>query len=115
DDPRLLRHCTAGCRAGVGRICAGAARRRVRQEVTMTTVERLTRNERDAYRLLYAGFVAATIVDGFDKFTDKLGNWDRYLADGVAERLPVERHTFMQAVGLKIGRASCREGGLVRV
>jgi len=59
-----------------------------------------TRNERDAYRLLYAGFVAAPIIAGFDKFTDKLGNWDRYLSDEVAEKLPVERHTFMQGVGL---------------
>ena len=58
------------------------------------------RNERHAYRLLYAGFVAAPLVAGVDKFTDKLGNWDRYLADDIAEKLPVERHTFMQAVGL---------------
>ena len=58
------------------------------------------KNERDAYRLLYAGFVAAPLIAGVDKFTDKLGNWDRYLADDVAEKLPVERHTFMQAVGL---------------
>jgi len=65
----------------------------------MSAVER-RRNQRDAYRLLYAGFVAAPIVAGFHTFTDKLGNWDRYLADGVAERLPVDRHAFMQAVGL---------------
>lgn len=58
------------------------------------------RGERDAYKLLYAGFVAAPIIAGFDKFTDKLGNWDRYLSDGVASRLPVQRHTFMQGVGL---------------
>ena len=59
-----------------------------------------TRNERNAYRLLYAGFVAAPLIAGFDKFTDKLGNWDRYLSDDVAAKLPVRRHTFMQAVGL---------------
>jgi hypothetical protein len=58
------------------------------------------RNERNAYRLLYAGFVAAPLIAGIDKFADKLGNWDRYLADGVAEKLPVERHTFMEGVGL---------------
>ena len=58
------------------------------------------KGERDAYKLLYAGFVAAPIIAGFDKFTDKLGNWDRYLSDEVAERLPVDRHTFMQGVGL---------------
>src|SRR5205823_12812263 len=54
------------------------------QEDNVTVVTRPTRNERDAYRLLYAGFVAAPLIAGFDKFTDKLGNWDRYLADGVA-------------------------------
>ena len=58
------------------------------------------KNERNAYRLLYAGFVAAPLIAGIDKFADKLGNWDRYLADGVAEKLPVERHTFMEGVGL---------------
>lgn len=57
------------------------------------------KGERDAYRLLYAGFMAAPIIAGVDKFTDKLGNWDKYLSDDVAEKLPVERHTFMQAVG----------------
>jgi hypothetical protein len=58
------------------------------------------RGERDAYRLLYAGFIAAPIIAGIDKFTDKLGNWDKYLSDDVAEKLPVKRHTFMQAVGV---------------
>ncbi|PYR82355.1 MAG: hypothetical protein DMF87_01945, partial [Acidobacteria bacterium] len=72
----------------------------VEQEAHVIAVVHPTRNERDAYRLLYAGFIAAPMIAGFDKFTDKLGNWDRYLADGVAEKLPVERHTFMQAVGL---------------
>jgi hypothetical protein len=58
------------------------------------------KGERDAYKLLYAGFTAAPIIAGIDKFTDKLGNWDKYLSDDVAEKLPVQRHTFMQAVGL---------------
>jgi hypothetical protein len=58
------------------------------------------KGERDAYKLLYAGFMAAPIIAGIDKFTDRLGNWDKYLSDDVAERLPVRRHTFMQAVGL---------------
>jgi hypothetical protein len=66
----------------------------------MTEIVERRRNERDAYRLLYTGFIVAPIVAGLDKFTDKLGNWDRYLADDVAERLPVRRHTFMQGVGL---------------
>jgi len=72
----------------------------------MEATHRATRAERDAYRLLYAGFVVAPLVAGVDKFTDKLGNWDRYLSDEVAETLPVERHTFMQAVGLiEVGAA----------
>jgi hypothetical protein len=58
------------------------------------------KGERDAYKLLYAGFMVAPIIAGIDKFTDKLGNWDKYLSDDVAEKLPVQRHTFMQAVGL---------------
>src|SRR5947208_13631675 len=66
----------------------------------MHEIDDRPKGERDAFKLLYAGFVTAPIVAGFDKFTDKLGNWDRYLADGVAERLPVDRHAFMQAVGL---------------
>src|SRR5919201_2843947 len=74
--------------------------RRTRRFTVMTASVRPSQGERDAYRLLYAGFVAAPLVAGFDKFTDKLGNWDRYLSDDVAEKLPVERHTFMQAVGL---------------
>jgi hypothetical protein len=66
----------------------------------LNEIDHRPKGERDAYKLLYAGFVAAPIIAGFDKFTDKLGNWDRYLSDRVAEKLPVERHTFMQGVGL---------------
>jgi hypothetical protein len=58
------------------------------------------RGERDAYWLLRTGFAAAPIIAGADKFTDKLGNWDKYLSDDIAARLPTERHTFMQGVGL---------------
>src|SRR5205823_6631487 len=63
-------------------------------------IDHRPKGERDAFKLLYAGFVAAPIIAGFDKFTEKLGNWDRYLSDDVVEKLPVERHTFMQGVGL---------------
>jgi hypothetical protein len=65
----------------------------------MAAAEIPTRNERQAYRLLYGAFIAAPIVAGFDKFTDRLGNWDRYLADGIADKLPMRRHTFMKTVG----------------
>ncbi|HEY7791512.1 MAG TPA: hypothetical protein VIC33_13420 [Vicinamibacterales bacterium] len=65
----------------------------------MAVAEIPTRNERQAYHLLRGAFIAAPIAAGFDKFTDKLGNWDRYLSDGLAERLPMRRHTFMKTVG----------------
>jgi hypothetical protein len=70
------------------------------RSVHMHDIDRRPKGERDAYKLLYAGFIAAPIIAGVDKFTDKLGYWDKYLSDGVAENLPVDRHTFMQAVGL---------------
>jgi len=63
-------------------------------------IDHRPKGERDAYKLLYAGFVAAPIIAEFDKFTVKGRHWDRYLSDDVAEKLPVERHTFMQGVGL---------------
>jgi hypothetical protein len=72
----------------------------LKQEVDMYEMDHRPKGERDAYKLLYAGFMAAPIIAGIDKFTDKLGNWDKYLSDEVAEKLPVQRHTFMQAVGL---------------
>src|SRR5688572_24049988 len=68
--------------------------------VQMHELDRRPPGERDAYKLLRAGFIAAPIIAGVDKFTDKLGNWDRYLSDRVAEQLPTDRHTFMQGVGL---------------
>jgi hypothetical protein len=71
-----------------------------RRRFNVDEMDSRPKGERDAYKLLYAAFVAAPLIAGFDKFTDKLGNWDRYLADGLAENLPVERHTFMQGVGL---------------
>src|SRR3954469_23649094 len=89
--------------------------------VTVKQTTQMTRAERQAFNLLYAGFVTAPIVAGIDKFTDKLGNWDKYLSDDVAARLPVRRHTFMQGVGLieiaagllvgakrRWGRCACR-------
>jgi hypothetical protein len=66
----------------------------------MQKMDHRPKGERDAYKLLYAGFMAAPIIAGIDKFTDRLGNWDKYLSDDVAARLPVQRHTFMQGVGL---------------
>ena len=40
-----------------------------------------------AYRILQTGFVVAPIIAGLDKFTDKLVNWDMYLAPQIANLL----------------------------
>jgi hypothetical protein len=66
----------------------------------MDQEDKRPKGERDGHKLSYAALMAAPIIAGIDKFTDTLGNWDKYLSDDLAERLPVQRHTFMQGVGL---------------
>jgi hypothetical protein len=55
---------------------------------------------RQAFRLLYVGFVVAPILAGLDKFFDVLVDWDKYLAPVVTDVLPVSAHTLMMAVGV---------------
>jgi len=50
-----------------------------------------------AYQILHFGFVVAPIIAGADKFFDKLGDWDKYLAPQIASIIPA--HTFMMIVG----------------
>ena len=66
----------------------------------MQSLRNLSAAERQAFGLLYAGFVAAPLVAGVDKFTDKLSNWDKYLSDELADKQLVRRQSFMQGVGL---------------
>ena len=53
-----------------------------------------------AYRILQVGFVAAPIIAGIDKFTDKLTDWDKYLAPVVNNAVGGHTHTFMMIVGV---------------
>src|SRR4051812_40992033 len=53
-----------------------------------------------AYRILQVGFVAAPIIAGLDKFTDKLTDWDKYLAPMVSNAVGGHTHTFMMIVGV---------------
>jgi len=53
-----------------------------------------------AFRILQVGFVAAPVIAGIDKFTDRLVNWDMYLAPLVPQILHVSAHTFMIIVGV---------------
>ena len=54
----------------------------------------------DVWWLLRLGLGASAFLAGLDKFTDVLTDWDKYLAPAAAEALPVERKTFMRAVGV---------------
>jgi uncharacterized membrane protein YphA (DoxX/SURF4 family) len=53
-----------------------------------------------AYYILRAGFVAAPILAGADKFFHLLVNWDNYLAPVVSRSLGAYAHTFMLAAGV---------------
>lgn len=53
-----------------------------------------------AYRTLYAAFIALPIIAGLDKFFMLLTNWDSYLAPQIVEMLRGHGHQFMLAVGI---------------
>jgi hypothetical protein len=53
-----------------------------------------------AYRILYAAFIAAPLIAGIDKFFDALVVWDNYLAPPVARLLGGNAHAFMLLVGV---------------
>jgi hypothetical protein len=55
---------------------------------------------RQAFQVLYFGFIVAPIVAGLDKFFHVLVNWDQYLAPAIAGLLPISPHMFMLAVGV---------------
>lgn len=53
-----------------------------------------------AYRILYAAFIAAPLIAGIDKFFNALVTWDMYLAPQVARMFGDNAHAFMQFVGI---------------
>ena len=55
---------------------------------------------RQAYGLLYLGFVVAPIVAGADKFLHLLVNWDQYVPPIVAQLSPISVHNLMLVVGV---------------
>jgi hypothetical protein len=52
-----------------------------------------------AFRILQAGFIAAPVLAGFDKFFHLLTNWDMYLAPRIAALSPIGGHGLMSVVG----------------
>jgi hypothetical protein len=53
-----------------------------------------------AFQILRAGFVAAPILAGADKFFHLLTNWDMYLAPAIANLSPIGGHGLMSAIGV---------------
>jgi len=55
---------------------------------------------RQAYWVLRIAFTIVPIVAGVDQFTDKLANWDMYLAPLATRILPLPAHTLMMIAGV---------------
>jgi hypothetical protein len=53
-----------------------------------------------AYRILYAAFIAAPLIAGIDKFFNALVVWQDYLAPPVARMMGGNAHAFMLFVGV---------------
>lgn len=63
-------------------------------------IEHLRQPYEQAYWLLRAGFTAAPILAGMDKFSQRMTNWDQYLAPGLKRMSPFSTRTFMKLVGV---------------
>jgi len=53
-----------------------------------------------AYQILHIGYTILPLIAGVDKFFDRLGEWDMYLAPVVTRVTGLADHTFMQIVGV---------------
>jgi uncharacterized membrane protein YphA (DoxX/SURF4 family) len=53
-----------------------------------------------AFWALRLGLGATAFLAGADKFTNRLTNWEKYLAPKARKRLPIRRKTFMRTVGV---------------
>src|SRR5438067_13234151 len=58
-----------------------------------------TRPAYQSYQVLHVGYTLLPIIAGFDKFSDRLVNWDGYLAPVVTKVTGLADHTFMMIVG----------------
>lgn len=69
------------------------------QNTMATTTAATTGNPAyQAYRILQAGFVAAPIIAGLDKFFNILVDWEQYLSPLVGDLIPPD--VFMAIVGV---------------
>ena len=67
--------------------------------VAAATAEMRRNPAYQAFWLLRAGFTAAPILFGLDKFFHVLVNWDRYLAPVIVRNTPGTAHQVMYVVG----------------
>jgi hypothetical protein len=55
---------------------------------------------RQAFLILYGGFILLPILAGLDKFFQLLVDWEIYLSPLATQIVPVSPHTFMLIVGV---------------
>jgi hypothetical protein len=60
----------------------------------------LNQEIRPVYHLLKVTFGIVPIVAGFDKFTNLLTNWEKYIHPGIESLLPFSPHIFMMITGV---------------
>ena len=63
-------------------------------------IESAVTPSRQAFLILYGGFVLLPILAGLDKFSQLLVDWEIYLAPLATQIVPVSAHTFMLIVGV---------------
>ncbi|MDB4972011.1 MAG: hypothetical protein JWN48_352 [Myxococcaceae bacterium] len=66
----------------------------------IATAGRADAPSRQAFQLLYLGFIAAPLLAGADKFVGLLTDWERYLAPLVARLSPLSAQGTLRTVGV---------------
>ncbi len=66
---------------------------------TVLSSEPASKSAVQAYWVLRIGFTIIPIIAGIDQFTDKLANWDMYLAPLATRIVPLPAHTLMMIAG----------------
>ncbi len=67
---------------------------------TASSSDYIRDSARQAYWVLRVAFTIIPIVSGIDQFTDKLADWDMYLAPLATRILPLPAHTLMMIAGV---------------
>jgi hypothetical protein len=86
----------------------------LKQEVDVQEIDHRPKGERDAYKLLYAGFTAAPVIAGIDKFAGLMvaakPKWGGYVVGawlaGIVPNLwtkPEYRDVALRDIGLALG------------